>query len=156
MAKPKRGRKKATKKKSSVKLKDDIRRVILDKICSDLSKKCKDNGGRKPYGAVAKLVNDMKKDCPWINRDIVNYSFKVYEMKMKAGPVEDSGSTGDDPSVTDGVSEIKKVGRPTGSTDKKNMMKKLDFDLLWMTWLLNLIQSGKMPTRKTCMLQKEP
>ena len=119
MAKPKRGRKKATKKKSSVKLKDDIRRVILDKICSDLSKKCKDNGGRKPYGAVAKLVNDMKKDCPWINRDIVNYSFKVYEMKMKAGPVEDSGSIRDDPSVTGCVSEPKKVGRPTGLTDKK-------------------------------------
>ena len=98
--------------------------MILDKICSDLSKKCKDNGGRKPYGAVAKLVNDMKKDCPWINRDIVNYSFKVYEMKMKAGPVEDSGSTGDDPSVTDGVSEIKKVGRPTGSTDKKKYDEK--------------------------------
>ena len=51
MARPKGGRKKANKKKSSVKLKDDIRRVILDKICSDLSKKYKDNGGRKLYGA---------------------------------------------------------------------------------------------------------
>ena len=52
-------------------------KLFLDQDCAQLAKATDKNKGRKPYGHVAKLVNDMKNDYPWKTRHTVNCAFKL-------------------------------------------------------------------------------
>ena len=50
------------------------------------------NGGRKPYGAVAAMVNDLKDVCPWISRYTINFAYsKFLESKETALDLEKLG-----------------------------------------------------------------
>ena len=115
-----RGRKrpnKITRETTSKKLKNDMRQAVLDKICKQLYESSEKNGRKKPYGSVAKIVKDMKTDFPWMNRDVVNYAFKMYKEKMDAPSDNEDGAAADGNAVNDVVElQQKKSGRPVGST----------------------------------------
>ena len=105
------------KQKSTKKLKLSLRKAVLDQVCAQLDNVTEKNKGRKPYGHVAKLVNDMKQDYPWITRHTVNYAFELYKRassKEKNASVESAIDSSDTES---GVACRNKGGRPRGSTD---------------------------------------
>ena len=118
-----------TRENTTKKLKNDMRQAVLEKICKELYDSSEKNGSKKPYGSVAKIVNDMKTDFPWMNRDVVNYAFKLYKGKMTSDNTATEGNTGstsgsgDTPNDDAASSERKKVGRPVGTT-KVNKFKK--------------------------------
>ena len=102
-----------------------MRQAVLDKICKQLYESSENNGRKKPYGSVAKIVKDMKTDFPWMNRDVVNYAFKIYKEKMDAPSDNEECAAADGNAANDVVPELqqKKSGRPVGST-LQNKFKK--------------------------------
>ena len=125
MARAQKRSNKPSREKTTKKLKNDMRQHVLQKICKELYDSSQMNGSKKPYGSVAKIVNDMKADFPWMNRDVVNYAFKVYKGKMaESAAASDADSrTASGSGDTVASSKPKKAGRPVGST-KINKFKK--------------------------------
>ena len=115
MARGRKRQNKTTKETTSKKLKNDMRQAVLDKICKELYESSEKNGRKKPYGSVAKIVNDMKTDFPWMNRDVVNYAFKTYKERMEA-PADSEGRTAASENDVVAAPQQKKSGRPVGST----------------------------------------
>ena len=44
----------------------------------DLYESSQQNGGRKPYVAIAAMVNYLKDVCPWISRNTINFAYNKY------------------------------------------------------------------------------
>ena len=106
------------KQKSTKKLKLNLRKAVLDEVCAQLAEATEKNDGKKPYGFVAKLVNDMKHDYPWITRHTINYAFKLYVIdkskEKNSSSVESVGGADSDP--TSDSAPRNKGGRPRGSS----------------------------------------
>ena len=80
-----RRRHKTPTKSSSSKRETEAKKLVLDKCCLELYESSEQNGGRKPYGAVAAMVNDLKDVCPWISRYTINFAYsKFLESKETA------------------------------------------------------------------------
>ena len=110
----------ASKQKSAKKLKLNLRKAVLDQDCAQLAKATDKNKGRKPYGHVAKLINDMKNDYPWKTRHTVNCAFKLYERessKEKNASSVDSTSVEEQSDAGSRSASRNKGGHPKGSTD---------------------------------------
>ena len=53
---------------------DKLLRNVLDDICNKLdTAKKSSNNGKVPYGEAQKLVEEMQKILPKLNRNMVNY-----------------------------------------------------------------------------------
>ena len=66
------------------------------------------NDGRKPYGTVAAMVNDLKDVYPWISRHTINFAYnKFLELKDTALDLEKLGDVQVPPS---------QGGWPSGTT----------------------------------------
>ena len=121
----------SAKGKVATKRKNSMRQYVLNKICVDLVADEEQNNGRKQYGSVSKVVKEMKRDFPWITRDVVNYALKVHKKKTCAvvdsnSVVVDSNSVtsvGDDNSGL----ERKKGGRPVGTTSSNQLRKDVSY-----------------------------
>ena len=89
-----RGRKRLSKaitSKATVKKKNEMKQYLLNKICgADLLAESNMKNGKKKYGSVAKVVNDMKGDFPWLSRDVINYALKVYKKQQQSNAVSDA------------------------------------------------------------------
>ena len=78
----------------------------------ELYEATKQNGGRKPYGMVADMVNDLKATCPCISRHSINFAYGKY-----MGSKEDKLDVDiPDIAVTQNVG-----GRPIGSTKEAKL-----------------------------------
>ena len=52
--------------------------------------------GKMSYGEVAKVIKGLNEDNPWLNRELVNFTFKKFRAKRKKVDVlEDDGKTAD-------------------------------------------------------------
>jgi hypothetical protein len=59
---------------------DKLLRNVLDDICNKLdTAKKSSNNGKVPYGEAQKLVEEMQKILPKLNRNMVNYHLKKRE-----------------------------------------------------------------------------
>ena len=56
----------------------EAKQLVLDKCCLELHESSEKNGGRKPYGAVADMVKDLKGVCPWISRHTINFAYNKF------------------------------------------------------------------------------
>ena len=92
------------------------KKLVLDRCCLELYESSQQNGGRKPYGAVAEMVKDLKNVCPWISRHTINFAYNKYiEAKDEALDVE---------KLPD-VQVLQNLGgRPIGSTREAKMEQK--------------------------------
>ena len=111
----------ASKQKSAKKLKLNLRKAILDQDCAQLAKVTDKNKGRKPYGHVAKLINDMKNDYLWKTRHTVNCAFKLYERdssrEKNVSSVDSSTFVEEQSDAGSRSASRNKGGRTKGSTD---------------------------------------
>ena len=83
------------------------KQLVLDKCCLELYEAAEKNDGRKPYGIVAEMVNDLKSVCPWITRHTINFAYgKFIEAKEKT--LEEKSP--------DVIETQNLGGRPVGST----------------------------------------
>ena len=89
------------------------KQLVLNKCCSELHDATLENGGRKPYGMVASMVNDLKAACPWISRHTINFAYEKY-IASKEDKLDDAKVS--DTPVTQNVG-----GRPVGSTKEAKL-----------------------------------
>ena len=117
--------KRVTKRQAAtLKLRSDVKKAALDKVCVQIDEVLKKNAGKKPYGTVSRIVDQMKPDFPWINRDNVNYAYRIHQQKARASnekrdDPEDSNASSDifsDSGSSEDSSSSKKSGRPKGTT----------------------------------------
>ena len=98
------------KQKPCSKIKKHAKYAVLKSICLEINEASKKNGNRKPYGLVKKILGDMSKDYPWLNRNVINFSYEKYIRNKKCfDPVGISGSS---------AVVSAKNGRPKGTTDR--------------------------------------
>ena len=63
---------------STSKRESEAKQLVLDKCCLELYESSEKNGGRKPYGAVAGMLKDLKGVCPWISRHTINFAYNKF------------------------------------------------------------------------------
>ena len=66
------------KQKTCTKIKKHAKYAVLKSICVEVNEAAKKNGNRNPYGLVKKMLEDMSKDYPWLNRNVINFSYEKY------------------------------------------------------------------------------
>ena len=89
------------------------KQLVLNKCCLELHEATVENGGRKPYGMVSDMVNDLKAACPWISRHTINFAYEKY-IASKEDELVDVKVP--DTPVTQDVG-----GRPVGSTKEAKL-----------------------------------
>jgi len=92
---------------------NEAKQLVLNKCCLELHEATVENGGRKPYGMVADMVNDLKASCPWISRHTINFAYEKF-IASKEDELEDVKVP--DTPVTQNVG-----GRPVGSTKEAKL-----------------------------------
>ena len=105
-----------TRSKSWDKTNRERRSKLLNEVCRELFYTASTSpNGKMPYGEVAKVVQSLKTDNPWINRIVINFAFKKYaKQKKEEGKVVASGALVVDTDTTS--STTKTVSAATVST----------------------------------------
>ena len=108
------------------------RKQTLEDIAQCIYDARKNNNGSVPHKFIANLVDTMKCECPWINRDVINYHYNQWSRTERYSRRVDLDRMQDNPSEVsspvhhdDGVSILtepyldrKKGGRPKGTTNR--------------------------------------
>ena len=91
------------------------RKNLLKEICEELFyAESTSSTGKIPWGTVTRIINETVGDNPWINRNVINFSYKKYSAEKKQEALETASPS---PSTTTVAAT---VGRPKGET---NLMK---------------------------------
>ncbi len=103
------------------------RKKILDRLCTEISTaaKCSKNG-KVPYGFVNKLLQQSKREEPWINRNAINFAYRKY----CDNTTTNVNKWNTEVSITTTTTAITKTlgGRPKGTTTvKKSHLREVLF-----------------------------
>ena len=91
------------------------RKNLLKEICEELFyAESTSSTGKIPWGTVTRIINETVGDNPWINRNVINFSYKKYSAEKKQEALETASPS---PSTTTVAAT---AGRPKGET---NLMK---------------------------------
>ena len=70
-----------------------IRKVALETFCSSIHEAAQNNNGKLPYRYMIKFVQENKRTCPWLNRDIMDSAFSRYKKKINDLGIHSEGPT---------------------------------------------------------------
>ena len=68
---------------SSSKKQKELRELVLKSVCEDLVEAEEKNGGRKPFGMVKRILDEMKADHPWVTRHTLRHALERYKFALK-------------------------------------------------------------------------
>ena len=70
-----------------------IRKAALETFCKSIHEAAQSNNGKLPYRYMTKFIQENKRTCPWLNRDIINSAFSRYKKKMSNPGTHSEGPT---------------------------------------------------------------
>ena len=70
-------------RKTCTKIKKIAKYAVLKSICLEINESVIKNSRRKPYGLVKKMSEEMLQDYPWLNRNVINFSYEKFIRNKK-------------------------------------------------------------------------
>jgi len=98
------------------------RNKVIERLCAEMDYAARSSpNGNVPYGFIKKILEEIKDEEPWVNRNLISFAYRKYCARMKKSsiqsPIQSSPITS--PST-------RQVGRPKGSTNmRKHHLKEV-------------------------------
>lgn len=95
------------------------REKVIERLCCEMDYAARSSpNGKVPYGFIKKILEEIKDEEPWVNRNLMSFAYRKYCIrKSSQPPTEASPITS--PST-------RQVGRPKGSTNmRKHHLKEV-------------------------------